>query len=70
MRMPIAWHKERLANSESWSAETECRIRSLQAELQKAREMQTFYRAQIERAEAEGRDKFDEEKFGIKRAKQ
>jgi hypothetical protein len=69
MKMPVSWHKEVLANSESWSAETERRIQSLQAELQKAREKQAFYRAQIERAEAEGRDGFDEEKFGIRRAK-
>ena len=70
MKMPVSWHRECLANSESWSAETECRIQSLQAELRKAREEQAIYRAQIERAEAEDRDGFDREKFGIKRAKQ
>ena len=69
-KMPVSWHKECLANSESWSAETECRIRSLQAELQKAREEQAIYRAQIKQAEAEGRDRFDRERFGVKRAKQ
>jgi hypothetical protein len=70
VKEPIAWHKECLANSERWLVEKWCEIQRLQEALERAREKQTFYRAQIERAEAEGRDGFDREKFGVKRAKQ
>ena len=69
MKQTIAWHKECLANSESWLLEEWCKIQRMQEALEKAREWQTFYRAQIERAEREGRDGFDREKFGTKRGK-
>ncbi len=70
MKRRIVWHKGSLENLENWSAGIERDIQCLQDALQKAREEQAIYRAQIERAEAEGRDGFDREKFGVKRAKQ
>ena len=70
MKMPVSWHRECLANSESWLVQIGREIQTLQKALEKAREEQAIYRAQIKRAEAEGRDGFDREKFDVKRAKQ
>ncbi len=70
MKMPVSWHKERLANSESWLVQIGREIQTLQKALEKARDEHAVYRAQIERAEAEGRDGFDRDKFGVKRATQ
>ena len=70
MKMPMAWHEECLANSERWLVQIGREIQTLQKAMEKAREEQAVYREQIKRAEAEGCDGFDREKFGIKRAKQ
>jgi len=70
MKMPVSWHKESFANSERWLAQIGREIQTLQKAMQKAREEQAIYREQIKRAEAEGWDGFDREKFGVKRAKQ
>ena len=69
MKEPIARHRECLANSESWLVQIGREIQTLQKALEKAREEQAVYRAQIKRAEEEGRDGFDREKFGVRRAK-
>ena len=45
-------------------------VEQLQCTLQRIAEEYAVYRAQIKRAEAEGRDGFDREKFDVKRAKQ
>ena len=70
MKMPVSWHKERLANSESSLVQIGREIQTLQKAMEKAREEQAIYREQIKRAEAEGCDGFDRDRFGVKRAKQ
>ncbi len=71
MRMPLAWHRERLANmvrhwerkAAVWGRE----IQRLQEAMQQAREEQAVYRAQIERAEAEGQDDLEADMSSILR---
>ena len=70
MKMPIAWHKERLANMGLSMERTLRQVEQLQRTLERLADEHAVLREQIKRAEAEGRDGFDEEKFGVKRAKQ
>jgi uncharacterized protein YdcH (DUF465 family) len=70
MKMPVSWHKERLANMGISMEHTLRQVEQLQCTLQRLADEHAVLREQIERAEAEGRDGFDQEKFGIKRAKQ
>ena len=70
MKEPIAWHKECLANLGISMEHTLRQVEQLQCTLQRIAEEYAVYRAQIKRAEAEGRDGFDSEKFDVKRAKQ
>ena len=70
MKMPVSWHKERLANLGISMEHTIRQVEQLQCTLQRLADEHAVLRAQIKRAEEEGRDGFDQEKFGIKRAKQ
>ena len=70
MKMPVSWHKERLANLGISMEHILRQVEQLQCTLQRLAEEHAAYREQIKRAEAEGRDGFDQEKFGVKRAKQ
>ena len=69
MKTPIAWHKESLANLGRSMEQVLLQIQQLQCTLERLAGEHAVYREQIERAEAEGRDGFDSEKFGAKRAK-
>ena len=70
MKMPVSWHKERLANMGLSMEYILRQVEQLQCTLQRAAEEYAVLREQIKRAEAEGRDGFDQEKFNIKRATQ
>ncbi len=72
MKMPIAWHRERLANmTRHWERKAAVwgrEIQRLQELLRSASEAQAVYRAQIERAEAEGQDDLEADMSSILRA--
>ena len=70
MKMPIAWHKENLANMGRSMEFYLLQIQQLQRTLERLADEHAVLREQIKRAEAEGRGGFDREKFGVKRAKQ
>ncbi len=70
MKMPVSWHKERLANMGRSMEFYLLQIQQLQYTLERLADEHAVLREQIKRAEAEGRDGFDQEKFGVKRAKQ
>lgn len=66
---PLFWHKECLSN---WERSIEEKQRSIDQEialLELSRKELKLYRKQIDRAEIEGREGFDREKYGKKRAK-
>ena len=67
MKMPIAWHKERLANLGLSMEQILRQVQQLQCRLERLAHEHAVYREQIKRAEAEGRDGFDRDKFGVKR---
>ena len=69
MKKPVALHKEGLANLGRSMEHILRQVEQLQCTLQRLAEEHAVYREQIKRAEAEGRDEFDREKFGVKRAK-
>ena len=70
MKMPVSWHKERLANIGISMEHILRQVEQLQCTLQRLADEHAVYREQIKRAETEGLDGFDQEKFGVKRAKQ
>ena len=70
MKMPVSWHKERLANMGRSMEFYLLQIQQLQYTLERLADEHAVLREQIKRAEAEGRDGFDRDKFGVKRAKQ
>jgi uncharacterized protein YdcH (DUF465 family) len=70
MKMPVSWHKERLANMGLSMEYILRQVEQLQCTLQRLADEHAVLREQIKRAEAEGRDGFDQEKFNIKRATQ
>ena len=69
MKMPMSWHKERLANIGLSMEHVLLQVQQLQCTLERLADEHAVYRAQIKRAEAEGRDGFDCDKFAVKRAK-
>jgi len=67
MKMPIAWHKERLTNMGLSMERTLRQVEQLQCTLQRLADEHAALREQIKRAEREGRDGFDPDKFGVRR---
>jgi len=67
---PIACHKKNLANLGRSMEQILLQVQQLQCTLERLADEHAVYREQIKRAEAEGRDGFDREKFGVRRAKQ
>lgn len=66
-KMPIKWHKECLKNSEE-NLKRERKHHNEIAERLRDHELRNaIYREQIRRAEEEGRDGFDADKFNKKR---
>jgi len=74
MKMPIAWHRERLANmTRHWDRKAAVwgrEIQRLQELLQSASEERELYRSRIDQAEAEGQDDLEADMSSILRAKQ
>ena len=70
MKESIEWHKECLASLGRSMKLVLQQAEQMQCLLQRLAEEHAVYREQIKRAEAEGRDGFDREKFGVRRAKQ
>ena len=69
MKMTIAWHKESLANMERYAEREAAKLKDAAAYLERHRERVRVLRLQIEEAEKEGRDGFDDERFMIGRKK-
>ena len=70
MKQTIAWHKSCLANMrQHLKRETE-ELVARAASVNRHRQNTHFLFLQIERAEAEGRDGFDGDKFMVQRKKQ
>ena len=69
MKMTLEWHKKSLANQKAYR-EREMKIcKDLMARLERDMEQDAFYEAQIAKAEAMGKDGFDEDKFMVKKEK-
>jgi hypothetical protein len=67
MKMTIAWHKEMLGNRERYLAAEETRLAEHVLQVERQKRMTQFLRWQIEEAEKEGRDGFDEDRYMVKR---
>jgi hypothetical protein len=65
--MTIAWHKESLANMERYAEREAANLKDVAACLESHRERVRVLRLQIEEAEKEGRDGFDDERYMVKR---
>jgi hypothetical protein len=74
MKMPIAWHRKRLANmTRHWERKAAVwgrEIQRLQELLRSASEERELYRSRIDQAEAEGQDDLEADMSSILRAKQ
>lgn len=64
MKQSIKWHKECLVNSKGYLARMKDELQRLLTRVTELEEGTAFYEQQIQRAEKEGRDGFDSEKFG------
>lgn len=67
MKMPIAWHKDCLANQRRHYASLKVQIERLENEYAMGQKNINAYDAQIIEAELRGVDEFDRKKFGFKR---
>jgi hypothetical protein len=65
--MTIAWHKGNLLNMERYAEREAANLKDAAAYLESHREQVRVLRLQIEEAEKEGRDGFDDEKYMVKR---
>jgi len=68
-KMPIAWHKEGLFN---WGKSIEREEKELKVRIESLNVMKDkygFYKKQIEEAEVQGKDSFDNDKFLVSRPK-
>jgi uncharacterized protein YlxW (UPF0749 family) len=63
MKHPISWHKECFSNSSSTLAERRRHMEKLQAEIDRHQQRLDTYALQIERAEREGLEGFDSDRF-------
>lgn len=66
MQQSLAWHKQRLRDASRYMVAEDHRISLLQSAADRFRA--ELYHDQIARAEAEGRDGFDADRFGRTRA--
>lgn len=69
MKMPIEWHRECLKNQTVYVEQQREELNRKQEAFGKLELDTDIYRAQIERAEREGRDGFDAARFGGTRSK-
>ena len=67
MKQTIAWHKSCLANMRRHLERETEELEQRAASVERHRKNTHFLFLQIERAEAEGRDGFDGDKFMVKR---
>lgn len=65
MKMPIAWHKERLTNMGLSMERTLRQVEQLQRTLERLADEHAVLREQIKRAEAEGITEFDPKRFKL-----
>ena len=63
MKHSIQWHKECLANKESWMEMEKLSIKYLEERVARQKVENDFYRKQIEEAIKQGKDGFDSDKF-------
>jgi hypothetical protein len=63
MKMPLGWHKGCLKNSLRYQEEQAEVLKQQIHRFRESRSKNRLHAAQIARAEAEGRDGFDDEKF-------
>jgi len=62
-KMPLAWHKECLANIYGSLKRKKDKLEQLQKEVDKCTQEATFYHVQIHEAEVQGKDVFDSDLF-------
>jgi len=67
-KRPLAWHKECLKNREAYVSRKQAELESAAARLRQDNLENAIYREQIRRAEEEGRDGFDAERFNKSRS--
>jgi hypothetical protein len=70
MKQSMQWHYDSLANTMACLEREKRHLDVLQEAWRKQMQRACDYRAQIERAEKEGRDGFDPDRFGARRKKQ
>ncbi len=66
MKMPIAWHKQCLANQKSYLENEKKRLVSMMNNVERIGDEIRFYEFQIIEAEEHGKDGFDQDKYGRK----
>jgi hypothetical protein len=69
MKMPLAWHRENVKNSLKYIAGEKKYLRDLELQIERDERNLEEYLQQIERAEKEGLDGFDSDKFNKKKVK-
>ena len=67
MKMTIAWHKGNLLNMERYAEREAASLKNAADCLERHRERVRVLRRQIDEAEKEGRDGFDDERYMVKR---
>ena len=64
-KMPVSWHKENVKNSAAYAATLEKEAHALLVKAGMIRDKNVLRQAQIDRAEAEGRDGYDADRFNV-----
>lgn len=67
MRMSISWHQEVLSNIKASLLQKEKYLAQVMKDVQDSKDRVLMYEQQIERAEKEGKDGFDRDKYGQKK---
>ena len=67
MKMSISWHQEVLSNIKASLLQKEKYLAQVMKDVQDSKDRVLMYEQQIERAEKEGKDGFDRDKYGQKK---
>lgn len=70
MKMPLEWHKKCLENRIASNDQLHTEATWLRVRFEQEKEHIQLLAQQINRAEIEGRDSFDPDKYGVKRNKE
>ena len=64
---PLSWHRECLKNSRATLTEREAQLDRIAGDVERMRIEIAFYANQIVKAEKDGREGFDRDRFGVRR---